>query len=110
MMRHEPRRLVERVSFVTSPGHGNGGGWRRAVGLRGGPRALVTTMGVFRFPSEGGPAELESLHPGVTPEEIVAATGWRLEVSGHLASTRAPSEAEMAALRRYDPQGFWTSD
>src|SRR5207244_12666121 len=28
LMSHEPRRLVERVSYVTSPGYGDGPGWR----------------------------------------------------------------------------------
>src|SRR5438094_10642220 len=36
LMSHEKRRLVDRVSFVTSPGHGDGSpGWRRRHGLLG---------------------------------------------------------------------------
>ncbi len=37
LMSHERRRLVEKVSFVTSPGHGDGTpGWRERNGLLGG--------------------------------------------------------------------------
>src|SRR5260221_730949 len=60
LMTHEKRRLVERVSFVTSPGHGDGTpGWRARHGLQGGgPATIITTLCVFRFPPEGGTADL----------------------------------------------------
>src|SRR5690348_4698379 len=66
LMSHERRRLVDRVSFVTSPGHGDGTpGWRQRNGLPGsGPVAIVTTMAVLRFPEGGGEAYVASLHPG----------------------------------------------
>ncbi|MDQ6918891.1 MAG: CoA-transferase, partial [Candidatus Dormibacteraeota bacterium] len=78
LMNHEKRRLVDRVSYVTSPGHGDGSpGWRRRHGLPGGgPAAIVTTLAVFRFTPEGGEAELASVHPGHTVEEVRAETGW----------------------------------
>src|SRR3954464_8497785 len=47
---HEKRRLVERVRFRTSPGFGDGPGFRERAGLPpGGPSAIVTTHAVFRF-------------------------------------------------------------
>src|SRR5256714_12277188 len=71
LMSHERRRLVERVSHVTSRGHGDGPGWRARNGLQGGgPAAIVTTMAVLRFPMGGGEAELASVHPGHTVEEV----------------------------------------
>src|SRR5918911_135174 len=73
LMSHERRRLVERVSYVTSPGHGEGAGWRARSGLPGGgPVAIVTTLAVLRFPPEGGEAFLASVHPGHTVEEVRA--------------------------------------
>src|SRR5215472_1042905 len=71
LMEHEPRRLRERVDFVTSPGYGysdaDGGGgaaWRRRQGLvRGGPSAVITTLGVLRFSPASGEAFLDSYHP-----------------------------------------------
>lgn len=110
LMSHEPRRLVERVSYVTSPGHGDGSpGWRRRQGLPGGgPIAIVTTMAVLRFPEGGGEAYLASVHPGRTVDEVRAATGWDLRVAPDCGVTPEPTPAELAQLRRLDPEGFWT--
>ena len=50
IMPQERHRFVERAHFITSPGFGDGAGWRERVGLvRGGPAAVITTLGVFRF-------------------------------------------------------------
>jgi glutaconate CoA-transferase, subunit B len=110
LMSHERRRLVERVSYVTSPGHGDGTrGWRERNGLLGGgPAAIVTTMAVLRFPERGGEAHLASVHPGHTVEDVRANTGWDLKVAPDVAETPPPTEAELAELRRLDPDGFWT--
>ncbi len=109
-MSHEPRRLVERVSFVTSPGYGDGSpGWRKRNGLLGGgPVAIITTLGVLRFPEGGGEAYLASVHPGHTVDEVLAQTGWPLQVSDGVNETSAPAESELDAIRHFDPEGFWT--
>jgi glutaconate CoA-transferase, subunit B len=110
LMNHEKRRLVERVSYVTSPGHGDGTpGWRSRNGLAGGgPAAIVTTLGVFRFPDGGGEAELASVHPGHTVDEVRENTGWELRVAPGCGETPPPTAEELAQLRRLDPDGFWT--
>ena len=80
LMRHEKRRLVEKVSFVTSPGYGDGTPhWRKQNGLLGGgPVAIITTLCVFRFPEGGGEAHLGSVHPGHTVDEVCSETGWEV--------------------------------
>jgi glutaconate CoA-transferase subunit B len=109
LMSHERRRLVERVSYVTSPGHGDGPGWRARTGLPGGgPSAIVTTMAVLRFPREGGEAYLASVHPGCSVDEVRAETGWDLAVAPDAGTTPEPTEGELAQIRRLDPHGFWT--
>ena len=110
LMSHERRRLVERVSYVTSPGHGDGTpGWRRRRGLLGGgPVAIITTLAVLRFPEGGGEAFLASVHPGHSVEEVREHTGWELRVAEGAGETPTPTEAELAAIRRFDPEGFWT--
>ena len=109
LMSHEPRRLVERVSYVTSPGFGDGPGWRRQNGLAGGgPAAIVTTLAVLRFPAEGGEAYLASVHHGHTVEEVRRHTGWELAVSDDVSETAEPTPEELAEMRRLDPDGFWT--
>ena len=109
MIEHAPHRLPERVSYVTSPGYGDGPGYRRKRGLpRGGPAAIITTKAVLRF-GEDGEAFLHSHHPGVPAEDVVASTGWKLRVSDDVHETAQPSPGELKAIREYDKEGFWTS-
>jgi glutaconate CoA-transferase subunit B len=109
IMAHEKRRFVPKVDYITSPGYGDGAGWRERVGLpRGGPSTVITTLGVLRFDPETREMVLTSTHPGVTAEKVVANTGWPLRVASQVTETPAPTEAELTMLRQFDPQGFWT--
>ena len=109
LLEHDRRRLPERVSYVTSPGNGDGPGWRKKVGLpRGGPSAVITTKAVLRF-GEDGEAYLASVHPGVTVEDVLNNTGWELRLADQVGVTPVPSAAELRAIREYDKEGFWTS-
>jgi glutaconate CoA-transferase subunit B len=108
LLEHSKRRLPERVSYVTSPGNGDGAGWRQRVGLpRGGPSAVITTKAVLRFDADGE-ARLASVHPGVTVEDVLANTGWKLRVADDISDTPAPIASELRAIREYDREGFWT--
>jgi glutaconate CoA-transferase, subunit B len=109
MIDHVKHRLPERVSYITSPGNGEGAGWRRKVGLpRGGPSAVITTKAVLRF-GEDGEAYMATNHPGVPVEDVIANTGWKLKVASDVRETEAPNAAELKAIREYDKEGFWTS-
>jgi glutaconate CoA-transferase subunit B len=118
LLEHSRHRLPERVSYVTSPGNGEGGHWRPRVGLpRGGPAAVITSKCVLRFadqdcaPAPGcelGEAYLDSVHPGVSVDGVVAETGWELRLAADVAETPVPSESELRAIRDYDREGFWT--
>jgi len=93
---------------MTSPGNGDGPGWRARVGLpRGGPSAVITTKAVLRF-GQDGEARLASVHPGVTVENVVANTGWKLRLVDNVTETPSPRPAELQAIREYDKEGFWT--
>jgi len=109
VMQHERRRFKERVDYVTSPGHGEGGDWRRRVGLPGGgPAVIVTTLGTFSFDGNTKEAVLASYHPGVTTDEVRQQTGWAIRVSPDVHETPPPTEEELAIIRHNDPHGFWT--
>ncbi len=120
LLEHDQRRLPERVSYITSPGYGDGEGWRERVGLPcGGPSAAITTKAVLRFGDVGsaaggssaaqqGEAYLSSVHPGVSVDDVVANTGWKLCVAERVATTLEPTGEELAAIREYDKKGFWT--
>jgi glutaconate CoA-transferase subunit B len=109
LMEHSPRRLRERVDFVTSPGYGDGPGWRERQGLpRGGPAALITTLGVLRYDPRTREAYLASYHPHSNVAVGRAQTGWDLRVAPDCSSTPAPSAEELRLIREADPEGFWT--
>ena len=108
LLEHAKHRLPERVSYITSPGNGDGGNWRARVGLpRGGPSACITTKCVLRF-GEDGEAYLATLHPGVSLDDVVANTGWKLKSAAVVKETAMPTPAELAAIREYDRESFWT--
>ena len=108
-MEHERRRFVERVDYITSPGYGDGGDWRVRVGLpRGGPAAVITTLGVLRFDATARETMLASYHPHSSVDEVRANTNWELRVSSDVMMTPAPTDDELAVIREIDPQGFWT--
>jgi glutaconate CoA-transferase subunit B len=109
IMAHERRRFVERVDYVTSPGFGDGGDWRARTGLPGGgPAAVITTLGVFRFDPVTREMVLASTHPGVSVADVRAQTGWALTCHPELGDTPPPTPEELAVIRRFDPRGFWT--
>jgi glutaconate CoA-transferase subunit B len=110
LMEHEPRRLRARVDFITSPGYGDGSpDWRSRQGLaRGGPSAVITTLGVLRFDPATKEAYLASFHPFTTPREVQAATGWPLRVAEDCSPTPTPTSDELRLIREADPHGFWT--
>jgi glutaconate CoA-transferase subunit B len=103
--KHEKRRFPERVDYITSPGWLEGGDSRAQAGLlRGGPCAVVTTMGVLRFRPDTRKIYLDSCHPGLTPLAVAEATGFHLEVEG-ASETPPPTSEELCILReKVDPE------
>ena len=99
ILNQSPRSFVDRVDFVTSPGHLTGG--RPSSWPGRGPQMVITQLGVYRF--DNGEMVLESIHPGVDVNQARAATGWDLSVASDLAETGPPSEVELEALRSLDP-------
>src|SRR5215475_12500000 len=110
IMNHEKRRFSPKVHYITSPGYGAGATWREPRGLTGGgPSRVITSMGILSFDPVSHEMLLASNHPGVSVEEIKNETGWPLRVSANVRETPAPSKKELAAVRKYDPKGVWTS-
>ena len=103
---HSTRVFVPKVDVVT------GVGYDRAAALGAAGRFhrlrhVVTNLGVLDFESADHRMRLRSVHPGVTVDEIVAATGFELVVPGDVPETRAPSPDELALIREViDPLGL----
>lgn len=103
---HEPRRFVERVDFVTSPGHLKGGDSRSEAGLIfGGPSRVITDLALMRFDQESKRMTLAALQPGVQVEDVQEQTGFELLLPDRPALLPAPSEQELEIVRTLDPDG-----
>jgi len=100
VLRHSRRNFVRTLDFVTTLGHGAGPGDRAALGLPGaGPTAVITDLGVLRPDPDTAELVLTELHPGVTVDQVRAATGWDLREAARIGVTAPPTPAELAALR-----------
>ena len=100
VMPHMTRGMVERLEFITSLGHGAGGGSRRRLGISSaGPVKVITDLCIME--PEPGTNELvvTSLHPGVSREAVTAATGWPLRFADSVTETPVPTDAELEVLR-----------
>jgi acyl CoA:acetate/3-ketoacid CoA transferase beta subunit len=102
---HSPKVFVEKVDTVT------GIGWDRAAAL--GPaarfvdiRRVVSNLGVFDFETPDRRMRLRSVHPGVTVDDVVTATGFELETAADVPESRLPSPEELELIREViDPDG-----
>lgn len=86
--KHDPRVFVEELDFVTAAGNVD---------------RVVTPLCLFR--RIDGCLTVESIHPGVTPEQVKTATGFSVEVNGDTPVTPPATEEERAALAEIDPDG-----
>lgn len=97
--RHERRRFVERVDFITSPGYLDGGDSRERAGLvLGRPKWVITDLAVLGFEPESKAMRLEKLQPGVTVDRVTAATGFDLVVPDSVPEVEPPTPEELQAL------------
>jgi acyl CoA:acetate/3-ketoacid CoA transferase beta subunit len=102
--RHSPRVFVPAVDMVS------GVGYDRAASLTAKQarfhqlRVVVTNLAVLDFQTPDHGMRLRSVHPGVTAEEVIEATGFPLVIPAGVARTRQPTSAELALIRdRLDP-------
>ncbi|HKX49300.1 MAG TPA: CoA-transferase [Candidatus Binatia bacterium] len=110
IMNHERRRFPARVHYITSPGFGDGADWRSRNGLiGGGPSRVITSMGIFSFDDNTREMMLAANHPGVSIENIKNETDWPLQIAPGIKETAAPTDDELSAIRKYDPNRVWTS-
>lgn len=102
---HSPRVLVPKVDVVC------GIGYDRAAAL--GPyaarfhelRRVVTDLAVLDFDTPDRRMRLVSVHPGVTVEAVIAATGFELTIDAEVPETPVPDAEQLAHIARLDPAG-----
>jgi glutaconate CoA-transferase, subunit B len=100
VLRQSRHTFAERADFVTSVGFGDGPGRREQLGLAGGgPRLVITDLGMLRPDPRTCELVLTGIFPGVAVDVVRGRTGWELGVSPDLTEIDPPSRAELAALR-----------
>jgi acyl CoA:acetate/3-ketoacid CoA transferase beta subunit len=91
-----PERLVEHAGYITSPG--------RNV------EVIATDLGVLR--RRDGVLRIEAVASGDAPVEdrvrrFADACGWEVAIAPQVTELLAPTQNEVLALRRYDPEGLF---
>jgi glutaconate CoA-transferase subunit B len=98
--RHNRSAFVPRVDFLCGPGHMEGGDSRERMGLPpGGPKLVLSPLGVFDFEPASKAMRVKSINPGVTLQQIRDATGFDLVVEDSPPTTALPTNEELKILR-----------
>ncbi|MEW6400626.1 MAG: CoA-transferase [Chloroflexota bacterium] len=106
---HDKRRFVSRLDFVTTPGYLTGPGARERAGLLPGtgPYKVISTLALMGFDPSTRRMRVESLHPGVSQQDVMDNTGFELLFGESLPITAEPTDDELCILRtQVDPLGL----
>jgi len=113
IMRHDKRRFVPQVDFITTPGYLTGPGAREEAGLPPdtGPYRVVSTLALLDFEPETKRMRLLSTHPGVTVAQVIENTGFELIIPDDVSEVNQnepPTADELHILREeIDPERFY---
>ena len=101
IMRHDKRRFIEKVDFITTPGYLTGPGAREAAGLPPGtgPYRVVTTLAMMGYHPESKRMMLLATQPDVSVEMVIENTGFDLILPENIERNPPPSQAELRILR-----------
>ncbi len=109
VMKHEPRRFVERLDFMTSPGFLDGPGGREKAGLprSTGPWRVVTSKALFGFDEDTKRLTLSGMLKGLSVSEVLDGMEFRPLVADRLEVIGPPTDEELRVLReQIDPSGI----
>ena len=109
IMKHQKRKIIEKVDYLTTVGYLQGQQTREEEGLPPCQQVrVITNLCVFRFPEKDRSIEIESIHPGVSADEVIDNTGLALEIPKLVKRTAEPTEQEISLLRTsIDPDGLY---
>jgi glutaconate CoA-transferase subunit B len=100
VVNHDKRVFVEKLDFITTAGFLDGGDARERAGFTGkGPMAVITNLCILKPDPVTRELTVTSLHPGVTGEQVRAATGWDIRFANDVTTTDAPTDREVTVLR-----------
>ncbi len=110
IMRHDKRRFVPEVDFITTPGYLTGPGAREEAGLPPdtGPYRVVSPLALLDFAPETKRMRLLATNPGITVEDVVQNTAFELIIPDEVGQNEPPTDEELSILREeIDPDGFY---
>ena len=100
IVRQSARTFVPKLDFITSAGHLTGGDARARLKIPGkGPVAVITDLCIMEPDPVTRELTVVSIHAGITPEQIRAATGWPVLFAADVRQTPDPSALELDTLR-----------
>jgi len=106
---HDKRRFAKKLDFLTTPGYLTGPGARERAGLPpgAGPYKVISTLALMGYDPETKRMRVESLHPGITKEQVIANTGFEMLFVEGVPVTPEPTDHELKVLREVvDPMGM----
>jgi len=109
VIKHEGRRFVPKVDFITSPGYLDGPGPAKRPGcLRDtGPHRVVTSKALFGFDEETRKMTLLSVLRGRSVDEVVKDMAFRPLLAPEIGEIPPPTADELRVLREeIDPARF----
>jgi acyl CoA:acetate/3-ketoacid CoA transferase beta subunit len=103
---HSKRVFVEKVDLVSGVGYDRARDGGTEVSRFHDVRVVVTNLAVLDFRTPDNSMRLRSVHPGVSVDQVLAATGFELDTS-EVAETRLPTAQELHLIRTVvDPAGL----
>jgi acyl CoA:acetate/3-ketoacid CoA transferase beta subunit len=104
---HSPKVFVEHVDVVTGIGYDRAAELGETASRFHRIPRVVSNLGVFDFETPDHAMRIVSTHPGVTVDDVVAATGFALVVAESVPTTRLPTDDELRIIREeIDPLGL----
>jgi acyl CoA:acetate/3-ketoacid CoA transferase beta subunit len=108
IIRQSKRNFVEKVTFITSPGYLDGPSAREKAGLpqNSGPIKVITQLGTYGFDETTKIMKLETIHPGVSVEDIRNNCGFDIIIPENIPTTPIPTREDVQLLKSLDPSGM----
>ena len=104
--KHQSSVFVPEVDMVSGVGYDRAAKLGGFIAARHDLRRVITNLAVLDFGGPGHAMRLVSVHPGVSADDVIANTGFELQVPSSVPVSRGPTDEEMAAIERIDPRGL----